>query len=114
MWNRLIDTLATMANAMERQAIAQERIASAMEGQQLPEKGDQQAAAAVLGVSARTVARNHDQWIEGVHYHREGRRVTYNLALLRDWQVNKHDWNSHQKAIENWQKGLLSNHKKRA
>ena len=45
---------------------------------------------------------------------RKGRRVTYNLALLRDWQVNKHDWKSHQKAIENWQKGLLSNRKKRA
>ena len=114
MWNRLIDTLMLMAHAMERQAMAQERIVSAMEGQQLPEKGDQRAAAAVLGVSARTVARHHEQWIEGVHYIREGRRVVYNLALLRDWQVNKHDLHAHQRAILTWQKGLLSNRKKRA
>ena len=114
MWGKLSDSLMLIAKAMERQAIAQERIASVIEGQQLPEKGDQQAAAAVLGVSARTVARNHDQWIEGVHYHREGRRVTYNLALLRDWQVNKNDLNAHQRAIAKWQKSLLSNLKKRA
>ena len=114
MWGKLIDSLMLIAKAMERQAIAQERIASAIEGQQLPEKGDQQAAAAVLGVSARTVARNHDQWIEGIHYHREGRRITYNLALLRDWQVNKHDLNAHRRAIEKWQKSLLSNRKRSA
>lgn len=111
---KMINALMLIAQALDRQASAQERIASAMEGQQLPEKGDQQAAAAVLGVSARTVARNHDQWIEGVHYHREGRRVTYNLALLRDWQVNKHDLNAHQRAITKWQKHLLSNRQKRA
>ncbi len=111
---KLLDVLVRVATALERQALAQERIATALEEQQLPEKGDQKAAAAVLGVSARTVARHHEDWIEGVHYHREGRRVTYNLSLIRDWQVNKQDPRAHQRAIEKWCKTLPSTQQKRS
>ena len=111
---KLLNVLVRIANALEKQAIAQERIALALEDQQLPEKGDQKAAAAVLGVSARTVARHHEDWIEGIHFYRKGRRVIYNLALIRDWQVNQEDPKAHQRAIEKWRNTLPSAQPKRS
>lgn len=110
---KLVEALMIIAKSLERQAVAQERIASALEEQQLPEVGDRAAAAALLGVSPRTVSNLHSDWVEGIHFNRVGKRISYNLVLLRDWKVNK-GTPAHQRAIERWCKQLPSNHKKRA
>ena len=109
---KLLDALVAIATALERQAVAQERIASALESQQQPETGDKALAAQVLGVSKRQVERYQGEWIQGIHYTYEGKRPTYNLALLRDWKVNRDNPMAHQRAIKNWQKGLLSGRKR--
>ncbi|MEM8612777.1 MAG: hypothetical protein AAGF93_12230 [Cyanobacteria bacterium P01_H01_bin.105] len=110
---RLLNALVAIASALNRQAIAQERIAAALESQQLPETGDKNLAAQVLGVSIRQVERYHDSWIEGVHYIYEGRKPTYNLALLRDWKANKSNPTAHRRAVMAWQRSLPSNQNQR-
>ena len=111
---RLVESLVMIAKAIERNAVAAERIAIALEDRELPETGNKQQAAAVLGISLRTLERYQSQWIEGVHYTYEGTKPTYNLALLRDWKANRNNKRAHQRAIEIWQRNLLSNQKKRA
>ncbi|ESA38105.1 hypothetical protein N836_34065 [Leptolyngbya sp. Heron Island J] len=111
---KLLNVLVAIAQALERQAVAQERIATALETQQLPETGDKELAAKVLGVSVRQVERYHKEWILNVHYSYQGRKPTYNLALLRDWKANKENPTAHQRAIQIWQRSLPSNQKKRA
>ncbi|WP_246564751.1 hypothetical protein [Leptothoe spongobia] len=111
---KLVEALMMIANAIERNAVATERIASVLEERELPETGNKQQAATVLGVSLRTLERYQGQWIEGIHYTYEGTKPTYNLALLRDWKANRNNKKAHQRAIEIWQRNLLSNQKKRA
>ncbi|MEO0349494.1 MAG: hypothetical protein AAF282_05520 [Cyanobacteria bacterium P01_A01_bin.15] len=111
---KLLDVLVAIAQAMERQAAAQERIAKVLEGRELPESGNKQMAAQTLGVSPRQVERYQEKWIEGVHFIYEGTKPTYNLALLRDWKANRDNPTAHQRAVRNWQRNLLSNQKKRA
>ncbi|WP_250565993.1 hypothetical protein [Adonisia turfae] len=110
---KLLDALTRIAIALERQAEAQERIATTMEGTELPETIDKRQAAKLLCVSPRTIERYHEHWLEGAHYFREGSRITYNRPLLQDWQANRHNQIVHRRAIQQWQKSLLS-HKKRA
>ncbi|MEL6229580.1 MAG: helix-turn-helix domain-containing protein [Cyanobacteria bacterium J06627_3] len=111
---RLLDALVRIAEAVERQAAATERVALAIEDKELPESGDINQAAKILGVSPRTVERYRDEWIQDIHYTRQGSRITYNLALLRDWKSNKENPTAHERAIKVWQRSLLSNQKRRA
>ncbi len=48
--------------------------------------------------------------VEGIHWIRINSRCTrYNLELIKDWVQNRHDPVAHQRAIELYQAGLLSN-----
>ncbi|MDV3351714.1 hypothetical protein QGP82_23630 [Leptothoe sp. LEGE 181152] len=105
---KLLDALTRIAIALERQAEAQERIATTIEETELPETIDKQQAAKLLCVSPRTIERYHEHWLEGVHYFREGSRITYNRPLLQDWQANRANPLVHQRAIKKWLKTLPS------
>jgi CHAD domain-containing protein len=51
--------------------------------------------------------------VEGIHWVRVNSRCTrYNLELIQDWLHNRHDPVAHQRAIEIYQAGLLSNQRK--
>ncbi len=52
-------------------------------------------------------------WIEGIHWTRINSRVVrYNLELIKDWLVNRHDKMAHQKAIAKYQETLCDGQKK--
>ncbi len=58
--------------------------------------------------------RLHGDWIEGIHWVRiNSRCVRYNLALIEDWLHNRGNPNAHQKAIQTYQQGLLSNQQRK-
>jgi hypothetical protein len=57
--------------------------------------------------------RTDGRWIQGIHWVRlNSRCIRYNLELLQDWLHNRHDPRAHQRAIEAYQSGLLSNRRK--
>lgn len=75
-------------------------------------------AAEFLGCSADSLERLREDsesgWIQGIHWQKLPRiGVRYNAKLLEDWFANAHDKAAHQRAIENFQAGLLSNQKRR-
>ncbi|MEM9908089.1 MAG: hypothetical protein AAF921_24005 [Cyanobacteria bacterium P01_D01_bin.44] len=48
--------------------------------------------------------------VEGIHWVRiNSRCIRYNQELIKDWVQNRHDPAAHQRAIEVYQAGLLSN-----
>lgn len=64
-----------------------------------------------LNLSGSTLKkyRLNGEWIEGLHWVRiNSRCVRYNLELIKDWLHNRSDPAAHLKAIENYQKTLLS------
>jgi len=68
-----------------------------------------------LKLSGTTLRRYRVQGllIEGVHWVRVNSRcIRYNLELIKDWLHNRHDPAAHQRAIEIYQAGLLSNQRK--
>lgn len=51
-------------------------------------------------------------WMMGAHYVRRG--VTkgpwlYNRALIQDWLRNRHDWASHLRAVDKWERSKMGN-----
>jgi hypothetical protein len=72
-------------------------------------------AAELTGFSSHTLKklRISGDLIEGVHWVKHNPRVVlYNAALLVDWVQNRHDLHVHQRAIETFQRSLLSNQRK--
>lgn len=71
---------------------------------------DKHEAARLLGVSTQTLARYRKQhWSEGIHYTCLGpQTIRYNRELLQDWQANRSDPATHQRAIEAYRATLLS------
>lgn len=68
-----------------------------------------------LGLSTHTLQtlRTDGSFIKGIHYTEvNSRLILYNLPLIVDWLVNRHDPNSHQRAIEIFQSSLLSNRRR--
>ena len=58
--------------------------------------------------------RLQGEWIEGIHWVRiNSRCVRYNLELIEDWLHNRGNPNAHQKAIQTYQQGLLSNQQRK-
>jgi hypothetical protein len=65
-----------------------------------------------LGLSSHTLStfRKDGSFIEGIHYVEvNSRLILYNLPLLIDWLVNRHDPATHQIAISHFQAELMSN-----
>lgn len=67
--------------------------------------GDKHEAAQILKCHPNSLARSRRNinygWIEGIHFVRlNASNVRYNLTLLKDWMMNRHDPNAHQRAIE--------------
>jgi hypothetical protein len=65
-----------------------------------------------LGLSTKTLQslRREGTLIQGIHYSEvNSRLILYNLPLMIDWVVNRHDLEAHLRAIENFQASLLSN-----
>ncbi len=65
-----------------------------------------------LGLSAHTLSnfRKDGSFIQGIHYVEvNSRLILYNLPLIIDWLVNRHDPATHQVAISHFQAGLMSN-----
>lgn len=87
-----------------------ERIERLLESK-LPETGGKTAAAQILGISTKTLERRLPELIKGSHYWREGKRLVFDLQLIRDWQRNKDNPAAHQRAIEARRKELLSQQK---
>ncbi|MEM9152634.1 MAG: hypothetical protein AAGB19_19550 [Cyanobacteria bacterium P01_F01_bin.3] len=109
---KIISVLSDAVAALQRLADAQERIAQALEGQ-TPETGDKEAAAALLNVSTKTVERRqHEDWIEGVHYSYQKGRPLYNLRMIRDWRDNRSNPVAHQRAIREYRRALPSGQKR--
>lgn len=70
-----------------------------------------------LNMSDTTLKRYRLQGllIEGIHWIRlNSRCIRYNLDLVQDWVQNRDDPAAHQRAIEIYRSGLLSNQKKTA
>ncbi|NJK63634.1 MAG: hypothetical protein HC921_13970 [Synechococcaceae cyanobacterium SM2_3_1] len=68
-----------------------------------------------LGLSGTTLLslRKDGTLIQGIHYSEINcRLLLYNLPLMIDWLVNRQDPQAHQRAIETFQAGLLSNQPK--
>ncbi|MFM7447652.1 MAG: hypothetical protein ACKO24_03510 [Leptolyngbyaceae cyanobacterium] len=68
-----------------------------------------------LGLSTKTLQslRREGSLIQGIHYSEvNSRLILYNLPLMIDWVVNRHDPEAHLRAIENFQASLLSNQAK--
>jgi CHAD domain-containing protein len=73
-----------------------------------------QQASECLNLSSSTLKkyRLNGEWIEGLHWVRiNSRCVRYNLELIKDWLHNRSDPAAHLKAIECYQRDLLSNQK---
>jgi CHAD domain-containing protein len=69
-----------------------------------------------LSLSSSTLKkyRLNGEWIEGIHWVRiNSRCVRYNLELVKDWLQNRDNPVAHMRAIETYQKSLLSNQKKK-
>ncbi|MEO0767862.1 MAG: hypothetical protein AAFY72_00280 [Cyanobacteria bacterium J06649_4] len=69
-----------------------------------------------LNLSGTTLKkyRLNGEWIEDLHWVRiNSRCVRYNLELIKDWLHNRSDPAAHLRAIEAYQKSLLSNQKER-
>jgi hypothetical protein len=69
--------------------------------------GDKHAAATILNCHPNSLARSRRNtsygWIEGIHFVRvNASNIRYNLTLLNDWLMNRHDPNAHHRAIENY------------
>jgi hypothetical protein len=69
--------------------------------------GDKHAAAQILNCHPNSLARSRrntdNGWIEGIHFVRvNASNVRYNLTLLKDWLMNRHNPNAHQRAIEQY------------
>ncbi|WP_204136982.1 hypothetical protein [Halomicronema sp. CCY15110] len=79
--------------------------------------GTKHQAAELIGLSPETLKkyRLKDKiLIEDIHWVKLNRRtIRYNLPLLADWLANRNDPQAHQKAIEQYQRSLLSNQKRR-
>ncbi len=74
-------------------------------------------AARCLNLSGATLKRYRLQGllVEGIHWVRlNSRCIRYNLDLVQDWAQNRDDPAAHQRAIEIYRAGLLSNQKKTA
>ena len=72
---------------------------------------NKQQASQSLNLSSATLKKYRLQglWIEGIHWVRiNSRCVRYNLVLIQDWLHNRHDPSAHLRAIEKYQKSLLS------
>ncbi|MDX2273561.1 MAG: hypothetical protein NW237_16645 [Cyanobacteriota bacterium] len=68
-----------------------------------------------LGLSASTLLslRKDGTLIQGIHFSEiNSRLILFNLPLMIDWVVNRHDPIAHHRAIERFQSGLLSNQSK--
>ena len=68
-----------------------------------------------LNLSGSTLKKYRLQgdWIEGIHWVRlNSRCVRYNLELIQDWLRNRGNPKAHMRAIETYQKQLLSNQRK--
>jgi hypothetical protein len=73
---------------------------------------DKKAVKQLTGLSGETLKRyrRDGRWQEGIHWVRINERVIrYNWPLLKDWFQNSQDPVAHQRAIETFQAGLLSN-----
>ena len=73
---------------------------------------NKQEATQCLKLSDSTLKRYRSKGllVEGLHWVRINSRVIrYNLELLKDWAINRHDPVAHQRAIERYQSRLLSN-----
>jgi hypothetical protein len=117
--NTLLNLALTKIEQMEAQLERMRQQLDQTANEPLQPIGDKHAAAAVLNVHPDTIGtyrRRSPQeweqsrkfpWMEGVHYFlgsgRTG-KVTYNLALLRDWRANKLNHRDHQKVISQWLK----------
>lgn len=69
-----------------------------------------------LSLSGSTLKkyRLSGEWVEGIHWVRiNSRCIRYNLELLKDWLQNRGNPKAHMRAIEIYQKSLLSNPRKR-
>ncbi|GAB4218195.1 MAG: hypothetical protein OHK0012_25990 [Synechococcales cyanobacterium] len=69
-----------------------------------------------LGLTANTLQtlRKEGSLLQGIHYTEvNSRLILYNLPLMIDWLVNRHDPEAHLRAIEQFQYSLLSNHPRR-
>ncbi|MEL6385289.1 MAG: hypothetical protein AAFQ89_23055 [Cyanobacteria bacterium J06626_18] len=69
-----------------------------------------------LSLSGSTLKkyRLSGELIEGIHWVRiNSRCVRYNLELLKDWLHNRGNPKAHMRAIETYQKSLLSNQKRK-
>ncbi|MEO0373363.1 MAG: hypothetical protein AAF329_01810 [Cyanobacteria bacterium P01_A01_bin.17] len=65
-----------------------------------------------LNLSSSTLKkyRLNGEWVEGLHWVRiNSRCVRYNLDLIQDWLHNRSDPSAHLRAIELYQRNLLSN-----
>ncbi len=100
-----------LAAAIERLANVLERLEQKLDAQ-LPETGTKRDAARMLGVSVKTLERRISELTPEVHYWHEGRKLVFDLELLRDWQRNHNNPAIHQRAIEAKRKQLLSQRKK--
>lgn len=69
----------------------------------------------LLKVSGRSLARYRDETLmEGIHFTKVSKqKILYNQELLMDWLANKHDWDTHLRAIEAYQASLPSNQKRK-
>ena len=69
-----------------------------------------------LSLSGSTLKkyRLSGEWVEGIHWVRlNSRCVRYNLELIKDWLQNQGNPKAHMRAIETYQRGLLSTQKRR-
>ncbi len=69
--------------------------------------GNKYAAAEILGCHPDSLARSRRNanygWIEGVHFVRlNASSIRYNLTLLQDWLMNRHNPLAHHRAIETY------------
>jgi hypothetical protein len=109
----MADNLNTL---LERIATALEALAAAAATHNHSETGSKDEAAKLLGISPKTLERRikNGDLIENCHWWLEGKRLVFDMELLRDYQRNKTNPIAHQRAIEIRRQQLLSQRNRRA
>ena len=104
--------LATILNelreARKELAVLREEVSALKEERNLPDEGDQTAAAEALGFKSNRAVRNmHDrQLIKGLHYWHVNNRPRYDLVLLRHGQRHGFGSATHLKKVNERRKQL--------
>ncbi|MEO1148077.1 MAG: hypothetical protein AAFY26_21050 [Cyanobacteria bacterium J06638_22] len=107
------DITSSLLQTLQQLNSTMERIEQKLDGP-VPDVLTTKEACELLRFSRATLDRRMKDWIQGVHWWRDGSSLRFDRALLQDWQLNREDPLAHQRAIALRQKQKLSNQKRPA